>query len=70
VTKDLMEVCPLSRGVMLPPLRRNPYPPHYKVAFAFSIILYPHPFRLTLRLAFPMGGVRAYHVPREYQPMA
>jgi len=47
-----VEVCPLSRGVMLPCGRRNPYPPHYKAAFAFSTILYPQSHRLTLRLAF------------------
>jgi len=31
----------------------NPYPPHYRAAFAFSIILYPHLHQLTLRLTFP-----------------
>jgi hypothetical protein len=39
-----------------------PYPTHYRLAFAFSTILYPQPFQLTLRLAFPMGGLWAYHV--------
>ena len=49
-----MEVSTLSRGVML--LRRlNPYPPHYKMAFACSILLYPHTHRLALRLAFLEG---------------
>src|SRR5215213_2565641 len=38
VRKDLVEVCPLSRGVML--LSRNPYPCHYSSAFAFSTFLY------------------------------
>ena len=33
----------------------NPYPPHDRVAFASSILLYPHAFRLALRLAFPCG---------------
>ncbi len=37
--RDPTEVCPLSRGVML--LALNPYRPHYKTAFAFSILLYP-----------------------------
>ena len=37
------------------------------MAFAFSILLYPHLYQLILRLAFPMGEIRAYHVPREYQ---
>jgi hypothetical protein len=53
VMKDPMEVCSLSRGVML--LLFNSYPPHYKVAFAFSIIPYPPIHRLSLRLAFPCG---------------
>ena len=35
--------------------RLNPYPPHYKAAFACSILLYPPSYRLTLRLAFPSG---------------
>ncbi|RKJ38832.1 hypothetical protein D7X94_14800 [Acutalibacter sp. 1XD8-33] len=61
-----MEVCPLSRGIMLSNiLRFNPYPPHYRAAFAFSMFLYPHPHRHTLRWAFPRiaGRIRAYHVP-------
>jgi len=62
VTKDQVEVCPLSRGVMLPYGRLNPYPPHYKTAFASSTILYPQPYQLTLRFAFPEGGLWAYHV--------
>jgi hypothetical protein len=33
----------------------NPYPPHYRMAFASSILLCPHVCRLTLRLAFPCG---------------
>ncbi len=32
---------------------RNSYPPHYRVAFASSILPCPHAYRLTLRLAFP-----------------
>ena len=40
----------------------NPYPPHYKAAFACSILLYPQPYRLTLRRAFPSG--RATGLPR------
>jgi hypothetical protein len=35
-------------------------------AFASSGILYPLLHRLTLRLAFPEGEHRAYHVPRKY----
>ena len=34
----------------------NPYPPHYREAFASSTILYPQAHRLTLRLAFPLSG--------------
>ena len=33
----------------------NPYPPHYRMAFASSILLCPHAYRLALRLAFPYG---------------
>ena len=46
----------------------NPYPLHYKVAFACSSILYPLFHRLALRPPFPMGKHRAYHVPLEYLP--
>jgi hypothetical protein len=55
VTSDQVEVCPLSRGVMLPYGRLNPYPPDYREAFASSIIPYPPSHRLALRLAFPKG---------------
>jgi hypothetical protein len=44
--RDLLEVCPLSRGT------NNPYPLDYRTAFAFSSILYPQFYRLTSRLAF------------------
>ena len=54
VMKDQMDVCPLSRGVMLRG-GLNPYPPHYRMAFASSILLFPHAYRLALRLAFPHG---------------
>lgn len=62
-----MEVCPLARGMMLPLL--NPYPSHYKRAFAFSILLYPHSHRLTLQFAFLIasGEVWVYHVSHKYQ---
>ena len=67
-----MEVCPLSREVMLHKL--NLYPLDYRAAFAFSIILYPQSCRLALRLAFPQettdsreGELRAYHVSHERQ---
>ena len=55
VTSDPVEVCPLSRGVMLPYERLSSYPIHYRLAFAFSTILYPQPHRLALQLAFPEG---------------
>src|SRR4051812_40033189 len=54
VPEDHGEVCPLSRGVMLP-CWRNPYPTHYRPAFACSPILYPQPRRLALRFAVPVG---------------
>jgi hypothetical protein len=44
----------------------NPYPAHYKPAFASSGILYPLPHRLTLRLAFPEGEHRVYQISRKY----
>ena len=34
---------------------RNPYPPHYRMAFASSILPFPHIYRLALRLTFPRG---------------
>lgn len=49
-----MQVSPLTRRVILPG-RLNPYPLHYRAAFAFSIFLYPTPHRLTLRFAVPHG---------------
>ena len=33
----------------------NPYPSHYRTAFASSIFPFPHIYRLALRLAFPCG---------------
>ena len=53
VRQHLREVSPVSRGVILPGL--NPYPPHDRAAFACSLLLYPQPHRLALRLAFPGG---------------
>jgi hypothetical protein len=52
--KDQTEVCPLARGVMW--RMRNPYPAHYRLAFAFSVLLYPQYYRQTLRPAFPRGS--------------
>ena len=50
-----MEVCPLSRGMMLPtPARLNPCPTDYRPAFASSILPYPQSHRLRLRSAFPV----------------
>ena len=65
VMGHLLEVCPLSRGMIS--LMLNPYPSRYKIAFAFSSILYPQPHLLALRLAFPEGGLRGSHVLREHQ---
>jgi hypothetical protein len=41
----------------------HPYPAHYRLAFAFSVLLYPQHYRQTLRRAFPGGALRAYQVP-------
>src|SRR5271157_2188677 len=55
VTEDQREVCPLSGRVISPggskPLSARLYGP----AFAFSLLLYPPPYRLLLRVAFPCG---------------
>ncbi len=45
-----MEVCPLSREVMLQKL--NLYMLHYRAAFAFSIVPSPQLHELALRRAF------------------
>src|SRR5262249_20222000 len=40
----------------------NPYPPHYRAAFASSPVLYPQPRRSALRPPYPGG--RATGLPR------
>jgi len=35
--------------------RLNPYPPHYRAAFAFYAILYPHCQQFTLRFTCSLG---------------
>ena len=61
-----MEVCPLSREVILP-FDATSIRSIYRAAFAFSTIPYPQPHQLSLRFAFPavlrslLGGLRAYH---------
>ena len=52
--QDQMDVSALSRRVMSP-VALNPYPPHYRMAFASSILPYPHAYRFTLRFTFPCG---------------
>ena len=44
------EVCSLSGGVMSHTL--NPYPTDYRPAFACSLLLYPLPCQVVLRLPF------------------
>jgi hypothetical protein len=50
-------------------LPRNPYPNDYRVAFASSILPYPHACRLALRFAFPngrhVGLPRSVYVPTD-----
>jgi hypothetical protein len=46
VKRDPEEVCPLSREIFF-----NPYPSDYRMAFAFSSVLYPHGHRRSLRFA-------------------
>src|SRR5438046_2679553 len=55
VTEDQREVCRLSPWGDVA-LRRNPYPAHYRPAFACSLLLYPPSQGLALRLAFPADG--------------
>jgi hypothetical protein len=52
--KDPREVSPLSRGVMWRAF--NPYPPHYRMTFASSLIRYPQRHRLALQRAGPLSG--------------
>ena len=47
------EVCTLAGRVML--LALNPYPADYRPAFACSLILYPLPSQVVLRLPFLWG---------------
>ena len=45
--------------------RLNPYPLHYRTAFAFSTFLYPHRPQHSLRFACPKGrryGLTVFHV--------
>ena len=57
-----MEVCPLIWWGDLACLL-NPYPLHYRGAFAFSTFLYPHLYQLPLRVTFPLSGeIWASHV--------
>jgi hypothetical protein len=51
--RDQVEVCPLSRGIMLARTSRNPYLHHYGAAFAFSTLLCPQPYRLVSRPPYP-----------------
>ena len=45
----------------------NPYPPHYRAAFAFSLLFYPLSYRDLLRGLYPKGRQRVYHVPQVYR---
>lgn len=59
-----MEVCPFSRRMISPLPRLNPYPPHYRAAFAFSTFLYPHRRQHSLQFACPEGqryGLTLFH---------
>ena len=59
VKRDRTEVSTLSGGVCC-----NPYPSHYRTAFAFSVFLYPQTHGLSLRSACPCGrdfGLTLFH---------
>src|SRR5260370_682358 len=63
VKKDRAEVCPLSRG-MMSAHRLNPYPPHYRPAFASSAFLGPHPPQPPSRAPYLQPErIRVYRVP-------
>ena len=53
VKKDHVEVSLLSHRIMS--FQLNPYPAHYRPAFAFSTFLCPHLYQPPLRVAFPFG---------------
>lgn len=53
VTRNQLEVCPLSRRMTSVAL--HPYPRHYSKAFAFSNLLYPLIRQPSLRSACPLG---------------
>ena len=65
VKKDRMEVCPLSREIMLQSLSV----PITGAAFAFSIAPYPHFPWASLTVCFPamLEKIRAYHVSHNEQ---
>jgi hypothetical protein len=58
--KDLAEVCPLSREVILQPLSTP-----LQSGFAFSAFLYPLSHWVALQLPTANGRYRAYRVPRK-----
>lgn len=59
-----MEVCPLSRGVMLPSLAQFLSVP-LQISFRFLHLRLPALLSTCLTARFPwLGEVRAYHVPR------
>jgi hypothetical protein len=51
VLQDQGEVCTLSGGVI-----HDPYPPHYRAAFACSLVPYPPRRRSASRLPYPAGA--------------
>ena len=65
VTRNQLEVCPLSRWVTSVIL--HPYPDHYSPAFAFSSLLYPPTQQCSSRSTCPRADRRAYPVPQFQQ---
>src|SRR5215467_11649285 len=55
VTEDQREVCRLSPWDHVA-RRLNPYPLHYRAAFACSLLLYPPPHQPLLRGSVPRMG--------------
>ena len=63
--KDQMEVCPLSRGVMLP-VGATPIHPITDGLRFFHLPLPAPPIGSPCGLLSLLGEIRAYHVPHEY----
>ena len=62
--------CLLYTSHISPWCRFNPYPLHYRAAFAFSVILYLHTIRLSLLSAYPVSYTHLDVYKRQRPPPA